>query len=425
MAITIDSHLYRIVLAYLLIMTFVTKLEYVHAQDDVPWTARQDVIEKFSKRNKFNYIESEVPAYSLPDSLNAADGSVVKSAKQWNEFRREEILNLFRDQVYGFRPSTKYKLSFQQIAEEKNAVDGIAIGKSMIAKVIIGQRSYEWPFILFLPKKTQAPVPAIIHINNRYFTPLKDAATRHDPFWSVRQILERGYATASFHTSHVDPDKKNGYADGIRAFFAEGDLPTDSAWRALSAWGWAASRLLDYFETTHAIDEKRIAVVGHSRGGKASLWAAAEDERFAIAYSNNSGCGGAALSRRVYGETVSRITTSFPYWFCANFAAYGGKEYQLPVDQHQLIGLIAPRGVYVTSADEDLWADPKGEYTSIVESAPVFKLLGKNSITQSIMPALNKPRIVGQTGYHIRTKEHDLKDKDWEWFLNFADSLLK
>ena len=411
--------------ASLLVMVIAVGFPNIVAQDEKPWKASRSVLQKFSKRPGFNYDESKVPDYTLPNPLIAGDGSAVTMGKHWNESRRLEILNLFRDQVYGYRPETKYKLEFEQTAEVKDALDGKATGRSMIAKVSIGQRSYSWPFVLFLPKKIKEPVPGIILINNRYFIPLEKAAEEHDPFWSVQQIIDRGYATASFHTSHVDPDKKDAYADGIRSFFADGAPPKGNSWRSLSAWGWAASRVLDYMETVDVIDAKRVTVVGHSRGGKTSLWAAAEDTRFAIGYSNNSGCGGAALSRRAYGETVARITSSFPHWFCANFSAYGGNENGLPVDQHELISLIAPRGVYVTSADEDLWADPRGEYTSIVEAAPVFNLLGKSSITESKMPPLNSPRVVGQTGYHIRTGEHNLKDQDWKWFLDFADRLFK
>ena len=395
------------------------------AHGEQPWTASQRAMQKFSRRREFNFDEAKVPDYTLPNPLVADDGSAVTTAQQWNDSRRQEILNVFRDQVYGRRPETEYKLQFEQTAIVNDAIEGKATGRSMIARISIGSRSYSWPFVVFVPNDAKEPVPAIILINNRYFIPLEKAATEHDPFWSVRQIIERGYATASFHTSDVDPDKKNGYADGIRSFFADGAPPEDNAWRSLSAWGWAASRVLDHLETVDAIDAKRVAVVGHSRGGKTSLWAAAEDTRFAIGYSNNSGCGGAALSRRAYGETVARITSSFPHWFCANFAAYGGKEGELPVDQHELISLIAPRGVYVTSADEDLWADPKGEYTSVVNAAPVFRLMGESSITEPKMPALNRPRIAGQTGYHIRSNEHNLKDEDWKWFLDFADGLLK
>ncbi len=396
-----------------------------YSQTDSPWKASQTAVERSSRRQDFNFEESQVPSYTLPDPLVFDDGSIVATPTQWAGVRREEILNLFRDRVYGRRPETPYVMEFKQINTVDNAIGGKAIGRSMIATVLIGSRSYSWPFVLFVPRKNEQPVPAIIFINNRYFVPFEKAANEYDPFWSVEQIIDRGYATASFHTSDVDPDTKDGYADGLRSFFANGKAPEDTAWRSLSAWGWAASRILDYMEVDNAIDASRVAVVGHSRGGKTSLWAAAEDVRFAIAYSNNSGCGGAALSRRAYGETVARITTNFPHWFSAKFATYGGRENELPVDQHELMSLIAPRGIYTASADEDLWADPKGEYTSLVKASPVFSLLGKSSITQIEMPPLNHPRVVGQTGYHIRSGGHGLKDQDWTWFLDFSDTLLK
>ena len=279
----------------------------VVAQAERPWSASLTSVRESSKRTGFNFVESRVPNYVLPDPLIDKSGSAVTTADQWNEWRRQEILELFRDQVYGHRPATEYQLECQQTAEVKDALGGKATGSSMIAKVVIGERSYSWPFVLFLPNKAKKPVPAIILINNRYFIPLEKAATEHDPFWCVEQIIDRGFATASFHTSHVDPDQRNGYADGIRSFFADGAPPKDDAWRSLSAWGWAASRVLDHLETVEAIDASHVAVVGHSRGGKTSLWAAAEDTRFAIGYSNNSGCGGAALSD---GHTARRSPAS-------------------------------------------------------------------------------------------------------------------
>lgn len=390
------------------------------------WSARPDVVEKFTKRRTaFNYDEAKVPEYTLPDSLVALDGTAVSTPETWNTSRRAELMELFRSHVYGRRPKLKYTVHFEQTAELESVFDGAAFGRSMTATVVIGDRNFSFPFVLFVPKHAKQPVPAVVHINNRYFVPLEKAATKRDPFWPVQTLIERGYATASFHTSDVDTDKKNSYAGGIRSFFANGKPPTDDAWRSLSAWGWAASRVLDHLDSLDAIDGTRVAVVGHSRGGKTSLWAACEDTRFAIAYSNNSGCGGAALSRRAYGETVGRITSSFPHWFCKPFSEYADREGELPVDQHQVISLIAPRAVYVASADEDLWADPKGEYASLVAAAPVFQLLNKKSITRIDMPSINRPRIVGQTGYHIRTDGHGLGDKDWKWFLDFADRQFK
>lgn len=408
----------------LLVAVSTTQMYGQQAND--PWSADPEIVEKLSSRRpEFNYRESKVPQYRLPDPLRRSDGTPVGDANQWNASRRPELVNLFRDQVYGRRPQTDYRIEFTQDGDDRPAFDGAATGRSMHANIIIADRIYRFPFVVFVPKTASGPMPAVIHINNRYFIPLDKASSEHDPFWPARTLIERGYATASFHTSDVDPDQKDGYADGIRAFFNDGEPPADDAWRSLSAWGWAASRLLDYFETLDAVDATRVAVVGHSRGGKTSLWAACEDTRFAIAYSNNSGCGGAALSRRAYGETVGRITASFPHWFCKPFAKYAGREDELPVDQHEVIGLIAPRGVYVASADEDLWADPKGEYAAVVAAAPVFSLLGKNSITDPTMPPLNQPRHIGQTGYHIRSGGHGLGDTDWNWFLDFADRLLK
>ena len=394
-------------------------------QEEQPWTASEKSLKKFSKRNGFNYDEAKIPDYELPDPLVANDGSAVTTASQWNGSRREEVINLFREHVYGHRPQAEYEMSFRQISETADALDGKATGRSMVAEVRMGERKFSWPFVLFLPNKATQPVPAVILINNRYFIPLKKAATESDPFWSVEEMIDRGFATASFHTSDVDPDSKLGYAKGIRAFFVNGSARKANSWGSLSAWGWAASRILDHLETLDSVDAKRVAVVGHSRGGKTSLWAAAEDTRFAIAYSNNSGCGGAALSRRAYGETVGRISSTFPHWFCKNYASYAGKENELPVDQHELIGLIAPRGVYVASADEDLWADPRGEYLALIHSAPVFRILGKTTITIPDMPALNRPRVMGPTGYHIRTGGHNLTAQDWKWFLDFADKIFK
>ncbi|MCC7175398.1 MAG: hypothetical protein IT159_09400 [Bryobacterales bacterium] len=396
------------------------------AQDARPWSANPKTVEEQSRsRPGINFDETKVPRYRLPDALKMGDGAPVTSAALWETKRRAELLELFRREVYGRRPEARYTLAFRQTAAVAGAFDGAATGRSITATVTAGGRSFEFPFVVFVPNRVQGKVPAVVHINNRYFTPLERALEKSDPFWPVRTLVKRGYATASFYTSNVDPDEAGGYQRGIRSFLADGKPPAGDAWRALSAWGWAASRLLDYLETLDAVDAARVAVGGHSRGGKASLWAAAEDRRFAVAYSNDSGCGGAALSRRAFGETVEQITKRFPHWFSPALARYSGREDELPIDQHELIGLIAPRGVYVASAGEDLWADPKGEYASLVAAAPVFALLGKQSIREEQMPAINQPRVVGQTGYHIRTGGHGWTDQDWDWFLDFADRLLK
>ncbi|MGB7324020.1 MAG: acetylxylan esterase [Rubripirellula sp.] len=400
------------------------------------WRADPAIVAKLSqKRSEFNYDEAKVPKYLIPDSLVMENGDPVTSADQWFDQRRPELLTSFRELVYGRRPETPYSLSFTTVSEAK-VLDGTAIGKTITATMKINDQTFSFPFVLFTPTGDGKDLPAVVFINNRSFPSVDEVNSKYDSFFPVKDLIDRGYAAAAFFTSDVDPDRKDGFAEGIRSFFAQGEPLADDAWRSLSAWGFAASRVLDYLERVPQIDSSRVAVVGHSRGGKTSLWAAAEDPRFAIAYSNHSGCGGAALSRRALGETVDRITTSFPHWFSPNFAKYAGRENELPIDQHELFSLIAPRPVYVASADEDLWADPRGEYLSLVLSAPVYQLLGKQSIGDEVIadpdlinhaypPPLDHPVVVGQTGYHIGSGGHGLTHIDWKNFLDFFGGLAK
>jgi len=221
----------------------------------------------------------------------------------------------------------------------------------------------------------------------------------------------------------IDPDYDDGFKNGVHALYPELQNRGDN-FATIAAWAWGLSRAMDYLETDKAIDAKKVTAFGWSRLGKAALWAGANDDRFKVVISNESGAGGAKLFHHVSGEDIHRLCTVFPHWFCGNFKNYMGKDSCLPFDQHMTISLIASRAVYIASAEEDANADPYGEFLTATKADSVFKLLGTAGFPATQMPAVSHP-VSGQIGYHVRPGQHDVTRYDWEQYLNFMDKHLK
>ncbi len=402
-----------------------------------------------------NYDEAKVPGYRLSDPLVMSDGRPVHSASAWYGLRRPEILDQMTAQMYGEAPGRPEKMHFSVVSDQTDALGGLARRKEVTIHLKRHEtdQGVDLNVLLYLPAKAKEVSPVFLGFNffgNHSIShdpeiTLSDAWMRNDSTkgirehratsasrgsnadrWPVQMMLERGYGLATAYYGDIDPDFDDGWQNGVHPmFFRESQrAPEPHQWGSVAAWAWGLSRIMDYLVTDVQVDHDRVAVMGHSRLGKAALWAGANDARFAIVVSNNSGCGGAALSKRAYGETVRRINTSFPHWFCGHFGTYNEREALLPFDQHQLIALIAPRPVYIASAVEDRWADPKGEFLSGLHADPVYRLLGKRGISGLEMPELN--RSVGNAiGYHVRDGRHNVLPFDWKCYMDFADRHLR
>tara|TARA_B100000683_G_scaffold65358_3_gene63917 strand:+ start:23490 stop:24773 length:1284 start_codon:yes stop_codon:yes gene_type:complete len=403
----------------------------------------------------YNYDESKVPEYELPEVLKLGTGGTVMSVSQWQEKRRPEVLELFRKHVYGRIPGDVKNSFISVLQEESNqALGGTAIRRQVRLYLKTKGESPYIDLLIYLPKKEllrDGSVPIFTGLNfngNHTVTlekqvPVHSKWSRNDPRvghkdnranegsrgvkierWQPEMLISEGFGLATAYYGDIDPDFDDGWKNGIHTLFPSSTNLKKDDWGSIASWAWGLSRMMDYFVTDEDIDHQRVALTGLSRLGKTALWAGAEDERFAIVISTDSGCGGAALSRRVFGETVKRINTSFPHWFCDNFNQYNDAEHRLPVDQHMLVALIAPRPVYIASAIEDVWADPKGEFVSGLEASPVYELFGKVGTGTAKHPPVDQP-IGDYVGYHMRSGDHDANRFDWEQYIRFAKRHFK
>jgi hypothetical protein len=375
---------------------------------------------KAQNQNEANYDETKVPSYTLPAVLKTANNTQVTNKNRWEKVRRPEILQLFEENIYGQMPKRYSSLKHSVTKKDATAMNGRATMKHVLLEVFNNGKSVKINLVLFVPNNTKKPVPAFLLINNRGTDNTDPTRVKKSEFWPPEMLIDSGFAIAAIHVADLAPDDKVKYVDGVLQLYPD-QINADDGMKAIGAWAWGASRVMDYFEKDKDIDSKKVAIVGHSRGGKASLWAAAEDQRFALCITNCSGNTGAALARRQFGERINRINTSFPHWFNNNYKKYNNNENALPVDQHMLISLIAPRPVYATNASKDLWADPTGTFLSLKNAEKVYSLYGIKSNLPATPPGINKPVIQSHLAYHNREGDHDLMEYDWNNFIKFAN----
>ena len=418
-------------------------------------------------RPPMNLDESKIPPYVLPDPLLTKDGRNVDSAKLWNESRRPELLNLIAEEMYGKTPlpidlkSVGVSIRVAKFADSDPTVFG---GKGTRHQVRLQLFKGEQPkdddpkidVLIYTPNNVKGKVPAFLGLNfmgnhtvaadpgiamgtiwprpggsrhDRKETLTSSPAKEEDRGsmarrWPVEMMLDSGFATATAYYSQIEPDFDGGIEHGVRRVIdrkAEELRPDEGNTIATWAWGLSMIRSHVLSEEYLRIDAEKIAVMGHSRLGKTALWTGASDPKFALVISNNSGCGGAALDHRIYGETPHLLNVVRPHWFCGNFNKYNDDVSLKPFDQHSLIALIAPRPVYVASAVEDQPADPKGEFLSAFHADPVYRLLGTDGIGDvTEMPEADRS-VGGRIGYHVRTGKHDITEFDWKYFLDFAE----
>lgn len=385
----------------------------------------------------------------LPDPLVMLSGERVTTREQWVSRRRPELKELFQYYMYGYLPPAPGKVSGKVEREDRRALGG----KATLKEVTITFGPPDMPamhLLLVVPNARQKPAPVFVGLNFAgNHTVLKDPNVRlptawmpdRQPgvrqnratdagrgaqvdVWAVEPSIDRGYAVATCYNGDIEPDRPDA-PDGIRAYYRQHGLTKAGPheWGTIAAWAWGLSRAVDYLRTDKDIDENRVAVVGHSRLGKAAIVAAAFDDRIALAVPLQAGCGGTSPSRGKVGESVKQINDRFPHWFDGTFKEFNSRPERLPFDQNCLVALVAPRPVLFSNATEDTWANPEGQFQVLKAADPVYRLLGAGGLDAERMPETGR-LVASRLGYYIRSGKHSMTKSDWKIFLDFADKNL-
>lgn len=382
-----------------------------------------------------NYDEARLPEYDLPPLLLTAEGKKVTTAEEWLNVRRPQIMGLFSNLIYGRVPEAQSPITttHEVVKEDKSFMGGKATRKDVKITFTNEFGKAEMLVLVFVPNKADKPVPCFMKhsFNSTHGRDFEASTVRPGKLrngWPLGEFFDRGYGFVAVYQQDLVGHNEVGFLGGIHKLFYNQkgqSFPKAHEWGVLSTVAWGGSRAMDYLEKDDDIDHKRVAVMGHSKMGKATLWTAAQDQRFAMAISAQSGCAGAALWRRKSGETLKKMVTRFPYWLCRNAWKFVEQEDDLPVDQHMLLACIAPRAVYVHSGVEDTWADGRGEYLSAYHASEVYRLLGKKGLDSEASPPVGEPILDGDVGYHIREGGHSIEPFDWSTFMDFADRHFK
>lgn len=394
-----------------------------------------------------NYDQSKVGAYTLPNPLVLDNGKRVRDAKTWFTKRRPEILQMFETQQFGRAPGRPVDERFEITDKGTLALGGKAIRKQITIHLLKDPSAPVIHLLLYTPAAAKKPVPVLFNISfTAVSSSVDDPGITPETIWSPRTntrvpartsrffrprnilpLLTAGFGYATYYYGDVDPDYAAGLSHGIRAWYVKSGeterKPDD--WGSIAAWAWGMSRVQDYLETDPSVDAKRVAIYGVSRLGKTVLWAAASDPRFAAVIASCSGEGGAALSRRNYGETIAHLTapTRYPYQFARNYAKWAGFPDRAPMDANMLIALIAPRPLLLQTGSTDYWSDPKGEFLAEVAAGPVYRLLGKDPLDTDVWPAPKQP-ILHDLAYYMHQGGHGTLPSDWNIYIEFLKAHL-
>jgi hypothetical protein len=411
-------------------------------------SAQPPSLPKTSAGFPVNYSEDSVGNYMLPDLLTMSNGQRITNSKTWTQKRRPELVKLFEEIEYGKMPPRPADMHFNVFDKGTPSFNGKAIRKQVTIYFTKDTNDHKLDLLIYLPSNARQAVPLLLNIsfaaNNQI---AGDPGIKTGSIWTrdgkkvkatepsrfgkmnIEQFITEGIGFACVYYGDIEPDFKDGVKYGIRSQYLKSGQVTPAAdeWGAISAWAWGLSRIMDYFETDKQVDAKRIALQGASRLGKTVLWTGVHDTRFKMVIASISGEGGAAISRRNYGENIKHITDTSRYYyqFAPAYHAYASKVDSLPFDAHMLAALMAPRPLLLQTGDTDYWSDPKGEFLSAVAAAPVYQLFGLKGPETTLMPKANdESLLMNPLGYYMHAGGHTVLPEDWQLFIRYMKKYL-